>query len=333
MRIAIFGAGSIGCFVGGAWASRGADVTLIGRPHVGDELVRHGLKLSAYDGWSTFLPPDAVRFTSDAAALAGADIIVLTVKSVATEIAARDIAHHARLAVPVVSVQNGVANAERLRALLPGHTILAGMVPYNVARLGDGRWHKGTKGDLVMDAGPVGEALRAIAGPGPAALRLSADMPSLLWGKLVINLNNAVNALSGLPLRAQLRQRGYRRVVAAAQREMLILLAAADIRPAKVSALPPSILPYAFAAPDWLFNGLLLHAHKVDATARSSMADDFAAGRATEIDYLNGGVVALARRIGKAAPVNARIVGLVRDAERGGRRDWNADALQKAVLT
>jgi len=169
-------------------------------------------------------------------------------------------------------------------------------------------------------------------GAGPAAIALSDDMPGILWGKLLINLNNAVNALSGQPLLAQLRTRGYRQVVAASQREALRILRQAGIRPAKVGALPPALLPAAFGAPDFLFNRLLLRAHKVDEKARTSMADDFAAGRATEIDYLNGEVVALAGGIGAAAPVNARIVSLVKAAEAGGRRDWDAIALKKAVL-
>ena len=91
--------------------------------------------------------------------------------------------------------------------------------------------------------------------------------------KLIINLNNAVNALSGRTLVEQLRERDYRRVVAASQREGLRLLDQAGIRPAKVGAVGPKLLPHVIGAPDWLFRSLFMKAWKIDERARSSMAD------------------------------------------------------------
>jgi 2-dehydropantoate 2-reductase len=95
------------------------------------------------------------------------------------------------------------------------------MVPYNVAYLGEGRFHKGVAGVLYAEGGPETRALANAIGESPAALKLSDDMLGIAWGKLLINLNNAVNALSGRPLVEQLLQRDYRRVVAASQREGL----------------------------------------------------------------------------------------------------------------
>ena len=70
-------------------------------------------------------------------------------------------------------------------------------------------------------------------------------------------------------------------------------------------------------APDWLFNNVFLKTWKIDAKARSSMADDLAAGRKTEVDYINGELVELAERLGVDAPVNRKIVELIRKAETG----------------
>ncbi|HEY6916930.1 MAG TPA: 2-dehydropantoate 2-reductase [Allosphingosinicella sp.] len=331
LKIAILGAGSIGCFVGGAWAANGCDVTLVGRPRTGEELERYGLHVSDYSGWLASVPSERIKFSTDPAALGGADLVVLSVKSTGTEAAAADL-WHAPADTPIISLQNGVSNADRLRALLPGRTVLSGMVPYNVAHLGEGRWHRGTSGALIVERSPATLRLADAAGTGPAAIRLSDAMPEVLWGKLLINLNNAVNALSGKPLLAQLRERGYRQVVAASQREALSVLKRAGLSPAKVGALPPRLLPLAFAAPDFLFNRLLLKGHEVDEKARTSMADDFALNRPTEIDYLNGEVVRLAGALGMLAPVNAAIVALVHAAERGGTRDWSATQLKEAVL-
>ena len=176
------------------------------------------------------------------------------------------------------------------------------------------------------------QALAEAIGKGPGALRLSGDMVGVAWGKLLINLNNAVNALSGRTLLEQLSDRDYRRVVAASQVEALDILKAAGIRPAQIGPFPPALVPHVIAAPDFLFRHTVLRTQKIDASARSSMADDFAAGRPTEIDWLNGEVVALARRLGRRAPVNERIVALVKQAEAGVERAWSGEELRAHVL-
>ena len=156
-------------------------------------------------------------------------------------------------------------------------------------------------------------------------------MPAIAWGKLLINLHNAVNALSGLTLIEQLKERDYRRVVAASILEALGLLEAAGIEPAKIGPVPPKLLPHVIASPNLIFNNLFLKGWKIDARARSSMADDLTAGRTTEVDYINGELVALAERLGAEAPDNRKIVELIRRAESGEPR-WAADALRREVL-
>jgi 2-dehydropantoate 2-reductase len=156
-------------------------------------------------------------------------------------------------------------------------------------------------------------------------------MLALAWGKLLINLNNAVNALSGRTLRDELKHRDYRRVFAASMREGLDLLKRADIEPATVGPISPQALPRIVSSPDWIFNNVFLKRWKIDAKARSSMADDLAAGRKTEVDYLNGELVRLAERLQRAAPVNRAIVELVRKAE-AGAGPLPPKALCRAVL-
>src|SRR5439155_8754409 len=205
------------------------------------------------------------------------------------------------------------------------------MVPYNVAYIGDGRFHKGVAGHLFVERRAVARDLAEAIGDGPAALRLSDDMLPLAWGKLLINLNNAVNALSGRTLQEELKQRDYRRVFAASISEGLDLLKRAEIEPATVGPISPNLLPRIINSPDWLFNRFFLKRWKIDAKARSSMADDLVAGRKTEIDYLNGELVRLAERLQRAAPVNRAIVELVRKAE-AGAEPLPPATLRRAVL-
>src|SRR6185369_10175275 len=152
-------------------------------------------------------------------------------------------------------------------------------------------------------------------------------MAPVQWAKLVLNLNNAVNALSNLPLQAQLSERAFRRCTAHAQREALALLAAAGISVARLTPLPPTWIPSVLRLPDAVFTRLAGRMLAIDPQARSSMWEDLEAGRTTEVDYLNGEIVALATRLGRTAPVNARLVALVREAERGPRRAWSGPEL------
>jgi len=331
-KVAILGAGSVGCFIGGVWQAAGLPVTFVGRSKLAREIDENGLILTDFAGWRTELRPGDVDYRCGPEALDEAEVILLCVKSGDTADAAAQIAEHGRESATVISFQNGVSNIDVLEHGLGGRFEIArGMVPFNVAHLGKGHFHKGVAGTLHAARRPATAALGDAVKGGPAALDLSDNMLALAWGKLLINLNNAINALSGRTLVEQLRQRDYRRVFAASMREGLGLLRRAEIEPAKIGPAAPAMLPHIIAAPDWLFNRLFLKSWKIDAKARSSMADDLAHNRKTEIDYINGELVALAARLGIDAPINRAIVELVRKAEAGARPLAPA-TLRKAAL-
>ena len=330
-RIAVLGAGSVGCFIGGCWQAAGLPVTFIGRPAIAADVAENDLTVSDYSGWQVRL--DDVDYRTDPSGLAGADVIALCVKSGATADAARDIAENGRSGALVISFQNGISNVDVLeRALGDRFEVVRGMVPFNCAYLGEGRFHKGVAGaPLYAENRPRTRELAERVGAGPAALELSDDMPGISWGKLLINLNNAVNALSGRTLLTELRERDYRRVFAAAMREGLGILDRAGIKPAKVGAVGPRLMPAVIDSPDWLFNRVFIKRWKIDAKARSSMSDDLTHGRRTEVDYINGELVALAQRIGVTSPINSKIVELIRAAE-AGAKPWAPAALRREIL-
>jgi 2-dehydropantoate 2-reductase len=307
-------------------------VRFIGRPSFESEIDSHGLTLSDYSGWRASLSAAQVDYRTDPSVIGEVDIIALCVKSGATAEAASEISLNARPGATVISLQNGISNVEVLERELGGHFIVVrGMVPYNVAYLGEGRFHKGVAGDLYADDRDETRQLAAAIGASPAGLKLSPDMLGMAWGKLLINLNNAVSALSGRALLEELRERDYRRVFAGAMREGLELLDKAGIEPAKVGAVGPRLLPWVIGSPDWLFHNVFMKAWKIDSKARSSMADDLAAGRRTEVDYINGELVKLADVLGAKAPINRRIVDLIRKAE-GGAPPWAPADLRREVF-
>jgi 2-dehydropantoate 2-reductase len=279
-----------------------------------EELRRSGLSLTDRDGGDWHLAGDGLAVDSDPALLAAAELVLVTVKSGATAEMGATIAAHAPAGAVVVSLQNGVDNVESLRRALPGRRVVAGMVPFNVVHLGEGRFHRGTDGDLLVEAGVPGLRV-ALAGKGFGVAE-HPDMAAVAWGKLLLNLNNALNALSGLPLRDQVGRRAWRRVLAACMDEALAALAAAGITPARVARVRPKLMPAILRLPDPLFRLVAGAMVRIDPAARSSMWEDLEKRRPTEIDHLQGAVVALAERVGRDAPVNRRIRDLVRAAER-----------------
>lgn len=319
MKIAVLGAGSIGCYIGGALLAAGADVILIGRARMQTRLRLSGLTLTDSNGYRISHAPDSIPFTEDAAVMTDADLVLVTVKSADTDAAAALIATHAAPTAIVISLQNGVGNVDRLRAALPGRTVLAAMVPFNVVQLEGSRLHRGTAGEVMIETSAALAPWLALFAAARLPLQQQADFVSVQWGKLLINLNNAVNALSGLPLKTEFSQRGYRRCLALLIDEGRTILLAAGIHPAKAVKLGPRMLPLVLRLPDALFARIAAPMLRMDPEARSSMWEDLEAGRRTEVDYLNGAIVALAASMGRTAPCNARMVALIREAEQGAR--------------
>jgi 2-dehydropantoate 2-reductase len=319
VRIVVAGAGSVGCYVGGCLALAGRDVTLLLRPALAEAIARHGLRVSDLDGADRVLAPSAVRLATDAAAaFAEADTILVTVKSGATEAMAGLIAEHAVSGVTVVSLQNGVGNVDVLLARLGGMArVVPGMVPFNVVQtLAAGqalRVHRATSGTVQIGAGVVG--LREALAVKGVAVAESGDMAGVLWGKLLLNLNNALNALAGIPLAAELSDKRWRRLLARQIDEGLKVLKAAGVRPARIEGVPPGAVPRILRLPDWLFRRVAASMLAVDPAARSSMWEDLERRRPTEIDHLQGAILALAAKAGVRVPLTERIVRLVKEAE------------------
>jgi 2-dehydropantoate 2-reductase len=315
LRIGIFGAGSIGCTLGGHLAASGSTVVLVGR--LGAELAAHGLTVLGVDGRRVHVPASGFVNASEASALAGCDVVLVTVKSNDTATAARALAGVLRPDATVISFQNGVSNPGILRAGLGGVRVVAGMVPWNVVREGGGVFRQATSGPVGVEraAGPTFlDALARTRLP----LDVRDDLSGVQWTKLLLNLNNSVNALAGVPLATELAERDYRRVFAAAFAEGLRCLRAAGIRPVRVGRMIPAVAPRLLGAPDWLFFRLAATLVKIDPAARSSMLDDLDRRRPTEIDFLNGEIIKVGERHGVPTPVNQRIVALVRAAETAG---------------
>src|SRR5579872_768578 len=270
--IVVAGAGSIGCFVGGLLASAGKHVSLLARSRVIEEVGRFGLTLTSVGGSPHRVARERLKLSDDPAILGDAGMVLVTVKSADTAGVAELIARHAPSDAVIVSLQNGVANAQVLRQRMPGRKVLAAMVPFNVIAAGEGRFHRATSGDIVIERDEAKTCARlSVEG---VAVRATDDIAGVQWGKLLINLNNAMDALSGLTLREELTQRSWRMLFADQMAEGLRIMKLEGIVPVSTTPLPLGWIPHLLRLPDALFALVLARVMKIDPQARSSMYDD-----------------------------------------------------------
>lgn len=313
MRIGVVGAGAIGRFVAVRLAATGAEVVLVS-PHVPPPEALAAVEI----GGRHVDPGPTLSCSRDPAALAGVDVCLVAVKSAATETVADSLAEVLDAQTPVVSLQNGLRNVERLRARL-GDRAVAGMVSYNVFLDGDVA-HQASRGHIA--AGMVGDVgghrlrqLRACFRRAGEIFLLQRNIDAVLAGKLLLNLNNGICAATGLSISESLRSRDARWCFGACLREGVRVMRAAGLRPARVAVLPPRLIAAVMGLPDEIVLRVARAIVDVDPRARSSTLQDLDRGRPTEIDELNGAIVWLADRAGGAAPLNAAVAAIVHDHE------------------
>ncbi|WP_191094135.1 2-dehydropantoate 2-reductase [Nocardia colli] len=330
-RVMVVGAGSIGLFVGGKLAVAGADVTFVGRPRMLDEISASGLRLTDLDGGDDSLPTGRFHTATEPDDVGSADLVLVAVKSAATADAVRELTGKIRPGTVVLSLQNGIGNDTVIREILPNCVVLAGMVMFNVVHHPGGRFHRGTQGGLAVQDDPGLTPFAGIFEQAGLALRRYPDLRPVQWAKLLLNLNNPINALSGRPLREELADRNYRRCLALAQREALAVMNKARITPARLTPLPPAVMARLLTVPDGVFRRVFGRVLAVDPMARSSMADDLELGRKTEISWLCGEIIGLGTMVGLPTPVNQRLIELIVAAEQGDRRTWTGAELYEQL--
>lgn len=346
LRFGVYGAGSIGCYLGAHLVRQAVPTVLLGRERLQQEIRTHGLRVTGLNQIDFHLKPADIDYVTEPKRLADCNVILVTVKSLDTGAAGETLRRLQSTGKPrlIISFQNGLSNADLLRRALPDDDVRAGMVPYNVVNNGKGHFHCGTSGALLVAAQPVAAGpdsrmsapqfthsiakILAVMQAAGLTIASHANLSGVLRGKLIFNLNNALNALAGIPLREELSDRKYRRLLADIMREALHVYKAAGTPPVRVGKMIPALAPVILGLPDWLFFRVAAGMIKIDPEARSSMWEDLNRGRPTEIDFLNGEIVRLAAENGLQAPLNAAIVRLIRAAEQRGEGSPGLGAAQ-----
>ncbi len=293
-KIVIVGAGCIGCFVGGLLKHAGKNVSFLGRKRLAGIIKTHGLHLSDWKGLDLHLNGSDLCYREEPDILKDADIILVCVKSSATDDVAKQIATYAPPTATIASFQNGVRNTQRLRTILPDHDIRGAMVSYNIIELANGHFHRGTSGKILVETGEPD--LATLLGTDDLVIETTANIGNVQWGKLLLNLNNGLNALADRPLREQLQIASWRKRFASQWSEAMAVMKAEGIRPVSPAPVPASVVPFVLRLPTPIFKLIARQMLAIDPKARSSMWDDIKAGRETEIDEFQGEIIRLGEK-------------------------------------
>lgn len=291
MKIAVMGAGAVGCYYGGMLARAGHRVVLIGRPVHVQAIERHGLRLQA----QSFDEQVALSASSTASAVAGAQLILFCVKSTDTESAAGELLPHLAPDVLLLSLQNGVDNAERLRNALPAHQVAAAVVYVATEMAGPGHVRHHGRGELVIEPSVRSEDVARMLGAAGVPTEISDNVRGALWAKLILNCAyNALSAIAQLPYGQLVLGQGVEAVMRDVVAECLAVAQADGVQvPGDVDA---AVRRIAQTMP----------------AQYSSTAQDLDRGKRSEIDHLNGLVLRRGEALGVATPANRVLHTLVK---------------------
>ena len=282
-KIAVMGAGAVGCYYGGMLACAGHDVTLIGRQNHVDAIQRDGLLLDT----QSFKEQVRLQASTEPSAVAGATLVLFCVKSTDTESAAAAIRPHLLPGALVLSLQNGVDNAVRLQAALPAQEVAASVVYVATEMPGPGHVKHNGRGELVIAASPSSAEAAALLVAAGVPTEISTNVMGALWAKLILNCAyNALSAITQQPYGQLVQGEGVQDVIRDLVNECLAVAQADGITvPGDVWQAVERI---AQTMPQQL----------------SSTAQDLARGKRSEIDHLNGYVLRRGEVLGIATPVN-----------------------------
>ena len=299
LKIGIVGAGAMGSLFGGRLSKAGQEVLLydIYREHV-EAIQRDGLVIEDLaSGKQELCHPGATTKAED---LGGVQILVIFVKSAATESVARQFSQITGKRTIAVTVQNGLGNEGILKEHFGAQRCAAGVTSQGATFLGPGRIRHAGRGPthLCMSDRDNGKLEGFVAALNQAGMEtdLEENIDDLIWSKLVINVGiNALTALTGLPNGRLLEFSDTKALMADLVAEAVLV---AENKGVQLTYPEPLQMVYQVA--------------EKTGGNRSSMLQDFDRKRQSEIDFINGAIVREAQALGLEVPVNRAVTRLVR---------------------
>lgn len=320
-HVVVLGAGAVGSMVGALLANGGCPTTLIGRKAHVEAVNARGLRLRLGKG-ERHLHDHLCAVESAAEIAHTADLLIVTVKSFDTEISLAAAKNLVGPKTVILSLQNGVGNEAKIAAAFPEHTILAGAICayLEFASPGEVAWTDDRGGLAVgLYSGSRAEAEDAAGLLRRSGLEVDfvAAGARVKWSKLLLNTAfNALNAATGLPTAEILAHEEYGRLAVLALREGFAVLAAQGIEPCNLPGYDVRRIRMVCRLPAGAARRIMALATAKEKKTVSSMRQDVQRGRGlTEIDEINGAIVAAGKAAGIPTPANERLCAMVRSGQ------------------
>jgi len=298
VKIAVLGAGAMGSLYGGLLSDGGNEVWLldIWKEHV-DAVNERGLVIEEEDGERLV---KNIKAASNPEQIGSVDLLIVFVKSTVTGEAVRGAVPVIGEKTPVLTLQNGLGNIEKIEEVVGKGRVIGGVTSHGATMLGPGRIRHAGRGDTYLGEvdGSITPRLKTIAKAFNEAgikSKISQSILSLIWGKLIVNVGiNALAAITGL--------RNGMLPEYAGTSEILEMAVAEAVRVAETKGIKLQ------------YDDPVAHVKEVcrlTAQNKASMLQDVLNKRKTEIDMINGAVVREGKTEGIATPVNKVLAGLV----------------------
>ena len=298
MKIAVVGAGAMGSLFGALLAEAGNEVYLY------DVWVEH---VQAVNRKGVSVEREAstrqvkLAATTDPKQIGQAELVIVFVKSTRTRQAAETAQQIAGADGTVLTLQNGMGNADVIAEFIAPERILAGTTSHGATMLGPGRIRHAGIGPTTIGTwadSPQGlqraKKFADFFNQAGIETRATEDVRSVVWNKLLINIGiNAITALTGIKNGQLLDLEVTRRLSRAAVTEAMAVARAqgVDVYPDAVQRV--------------------FQVAEATGANRSSMGQDVDHRRQTEISTINGFIVREAERLGLNAPVNETLTTLI----------------------
>lgn len=306
-NIAVVGSGAVGCYFGGMLARAGHTVTLIGRKNHVEAILENGLLMSC----QTFEAYQPILASTEMSAIQSADLILVCVKSPDSEACAEEMKPYLKQDAVILSLQNGVDNAQRIQGKISQNTYAA-VVYVATAMAGDGHLKHFGRGELVIGRPknklpPLSHsisqthpndllAISELFNSSSVPTEISEDIEHSLWSKFLVNCSyNAISAIGQISYGDMTKIPDIWKLIETLTIEFLAVAKAEGI--------------------DITFEDAMKMNEQIKLTMtgqKSSTAQDLARNRPTEIDYLNGLIVRKGQEYGVPTPTHETIYTLVK---------------------
>jgi len=322
MKIAIIGAGAIGSVTGALLSDKGHDVVLIGRDDQVSAINKGGLLVQGAVGSKRYNLPAKVSLDF------APDMAILAVKTQDVESTCLAMRPHVKDAL-IVTMQNGVKADEIAVGVLGRDNMVSAVVMYGATYLEPGNISYNFPGGLVIGlafpgAKGEGDALLEKAHDvlsGAFDLHVSKDIHGTHWTKLILNLNNALSGVLGIPLQEVFDDPRLCTLGVALMREAHEVMESAGISLMPLPDLPVERLKELLGAPPEVSAGIygnIMRGLSKDPLP-GSVLQSIQRGKPSEVDYLNGEIAVLGMLHRNPTPLNYKITKMVKEVEKHGR--------------